>query len=216
MKRVLPARTALFSIAVILVAILVALAACLQTAARSDQQFQGVLTWHNDNLRTGLNPNETTLTLQNVNSNTFGTLFVISTDGLVDAQPLYVPNLTIAGDTHNVLFVATEHDTAYAFDADNGALLWQVSALGAGETSSDDRNCSEVSPEIGITSTPVIDPAAGPHGTIYLVAMSKDSSGSYHQRLHALDITTGAEQFGGPVDVAANYPVLAVTVGMDT
>ncbi len=106
----------------------------------------------------------------------------------------------------NVVFVASEHDTLFAFDADTGASYWQVSLLKAGETTSDDRGCGQVVPEIGITGTPVIDLAAGPHGTIYAVAMSKDSSGGYHQRLHAIDITTGAEEFSGPVDVQATYP----------
>jgi len=131
---------------------------------------------------------------------------VLSTDGKVDAQPLYVPKLSVGGSTHNVVFVVSENDTVYAFDADNGNTLWQVSALGAGESPSDDRGCSQVTPEIGITSTAVIDLSAGPHGTIYLVAMSKDTNGNYYQRLHALDITTGAEEFGGPVVVAAKYP----------
>lgn len=169
--------------------------------------FKGVLTYHNDNQRTGRNLSETQLTLQTVNSTTFGKLFVIGTDGRVDAQPLYVPNLSIAGNgIHNVLFVASEHDTVYGFDADDGATLWQVTMLKTGETPSDNRGCGQVSPEIGVTSTPVIDLAAGPHGTIYLVSMSKDTNGNYHQRLHALDITSGAEQFGGPVDVVAKYP----------
>ena len=169
--------------------------------------FNGVLTYHNDNQRTGRNPSETTLTLQNVNSTMFGKLFVIPTDGRVDAQPLHVPNVSIAGNgSHNVLFVASEHDTVYGFDADNGSTLWQVTMLKTGETPSDNRGCGQVSPEIGVTSTPVIDLTAGAHGTIYVVAMSKDASGNYHQRLHALDITSGSEQFGGPVNIAAKYP----------
>jgi hypothetical protein len=134
-------------------------------------------------------------------------LFTVSTDGLVDAQPLYAPNVSIPGNgTHNVLFVASEHGTVYGFDADSGSSLWHVTTLAAGETTSDDRGCSQVTPEIGVTSTPVIDPTAGPHGTIYAVAMSKDASGNYHQRLHAMDITSGAEEFGGPVEIAAKYP----------
>ena len=133
-------------------------------------------------------------------------LFVLPTDGAVDAQPLYLPNLTISGATHNVVFVATEHGSVYAFDADNGKQLWQVSMLASGESPSDDHSCSQVSPEIGVTSTPVIDPNAGQHGTIYVIAMSKDSSGKYHQRLHALDVTTGAEQFSGPKEIQATYP----------
>lgn len=167
--------------------------------------FKGVLTYHNDNQRTGRNPYEATLTPKNVNSNTFGKLFVINTDGKVDAQPLYAPNISIAGGTHNVLFVASEHDTVYAFDADNGSPLWHVTMLKSGETPSDDRGCGQVTPQIGVTATPVIDLSAGPHGTIYVTAMSKDPSGNYHQRLHALDITTGSEEFGGPVDVVAKY-----------
>ena len=99
----------------------------------------------------------------------------------------------------------TEHDSAYAFDSDTGAQLWKVSLLGSGETSSDDRGCGQVSPEIGITSTPVIDRTAGAHGILYAVAMSKNGS-TYFQRLHALDITTGAELEGGPVTVQATYP----------
>jgi hypothetical protein len=166
-----------------------------------------VLTYHNDNQRTGRNPSETSLTLKNVNSSTFGKLFVIPTDGRVDAQPLYAPTVSIPGNgTHNVLFVASEHGTVYGFDADNGSTLWQVTTLASGETPSDNRGCSQVTPEIGVTSTPVIDLTSGPHGTIYVVAMSKDPSSNYHQRLHPLDITSGAEEFGGPVEIAAKYP----------
>jgi outer membrane protein assembly factor BamB len=165
-----------------------------------------VLTWHNDNTRAGQNLQETALTPANVNSSTFGRLFTITVDGKVDAEPLYVPSLVIPHrGSHNVLFVVTEHDSAYAFDADTGTPLWQVSLLAAGESTSDDRNCDEVTPEIGITSTPVIDPQMGPYGTMYVVAMSKNGT-SYHQRLHALDLTTGAEEFSGPVEVQATYP----------
>ena len=170
------------------------------------RRFKGVLTWHNDNERTGRNTSETTLTLKNVNVNTFGLLFVLPTDGLVDAEPLYVPNLTVNGGTHNVVFVESENATVYAFDADNGSALWQVTALEANEMASDNRNCGQVTPKIGITSTPVIDVSSGPHGTMYLIAMSRDSNDNYHQRLHALDVTTGAEEFGGPVDIAAKFP----------
>lgn len=164
----------------------------------------GVLTWHNDNSRTGQNLQETTLTPANVNSAMFGKLFVLSADGKVDAQPLYVPAVTIPSQgKHNVLYVVTEHDSAYAFDADNGAPLWHVSLLASGETPSDDHGCSQVTPEIGATATPAIDLQVGTHGTIYIVATSKDSSAKYHHRLHALDITTGAEQFGGAVEITA-------------
>ncbi len=104
-----------------------------------------------------------------------------------------------------MLFIATEHDSVYAVDADTGAVLWQKSLLGAGETTSDARNCDQVTPEIGITATPAIDRNAGPNGTIYIVAMTKDSSGNYHHRVHALNLSTAAEQFNGPVTVQATY-----------
>jgi hypothetical protein len=165
-----------------------------------------VLTYHNDNTREGQNTQETVLTPANVTSAAFGKVGFDSTDGKVDAEPLYVPGVTIGGATHNVLYVVTEHDSAYAFDADSGTVLWHVSTLGSGETTSDSRNCSQVIPEIGMTSTPVIDPKAGTHGTIFMVAASKDSSGNYHQRLHALDLTTGAEQSGSPISIQATYP----------
>jgi len=166
-----------------------------------------VTTYHNDNARTGQNVSETMLTPSNVNTSSFGKLFVISVDGRVDAQPLYLTQVSISNHgTHNVVYVETEHASVYGFDADNGTLLWQVSMLGAGETTSDDHGCGQITPEIGITSTPVIDPKAGPHGTIYVVAMSKDGAGNYHQRLHALDVTTGAEQFGGPQNIQASFP----------
>jgi hypothetical protein len=164
-----------------------------------------VTTFHNDNLRTGQNLTETILTPANVNSLKFGLLRNLSVDGLVDAEPLYLSQLSVAGITHNVVFVVTEHDSVYAFDVDTGAQLWKVSLLGSGETTSDNRSCGQVSPEIGITSTPVIDRAAGPHGTIYVVAMSKNGS-TYFQRIHALDIATGGELPGGPTTVQATYP----------
>ncbi len=164
-----------------------------------------VTTYHNDIARTGQNTTETILTQANVNSTTFGLLRNLAVDGRVDAEPLYLSQLSVAGSAHNVVFIMTEHGSAYAFDSDTGAQLWKVSLLGSGETSSDDRGCGQVSPEIGITSTPVIDRAAGAHGILYAVAMSKNGS-TYFQRLHALDITTGAELEGGPVTVQAMYP----------
>jgi hypothetical protein len=204
MTRSLPVRIALLSAAILLLAVL---ASHWEVLVGASPAFKGVLTYHNDNMRTGRNSSETTLTLKNVNINTFGKLFVISTDGLVDAQTLYTPNVSIPGNgTHNVLFVATENDTVYGFDADTGSTLWQVTMVKAGEVPSDSRGCGQITPTIGVSSTPVIDLTEGPHGTMYVVAMSKDSSSNYHQRLHALDITSGAEEFGGPVDIAAQYP----------
>ncbi len=165
-----------------------------------------VTTYHNDNSRDGLNASETILTPANVSSATFGKLNLLGTDGLVDAEPLYLSAVTIGGQTHNVLYVVTEHDSVYAFDADSGAQLWKVSALGSGETTSDNHGCGQITPEIGITSTPVIDRTKGAKGEIFVVAMSKDSKGAYHQRLHALDVTTGAEIAGSPTEIAGTYP----------
>jgi len=178
----------------------------LLTLAFVSAQAQDVLTYHNNNSRTGLDNKETTLTLTNVNSTQFGKLFVVPADGLVDAEPLYLSSITINGATHNLLVVATENDTVYGYDADTGANLWQVTTLKSGEVPSDNRGCSQVTPEIGITSTPtVVRPKTG-DPAIYVVAMSKDSSGNYYQRLHALDATSGAELYGGPVTIAAQYP----------
>ena len=164
-----------------------------------------VLTYHNDVMRTGQNLNEAILTLANVNSASFGRVAFLKVLGKVDAEPLYVSNLTLNGKKRNVLFVVTEHDLAYAFDADTFEQLWNVSVIGPGETTSDKRDCEQIEPEIGITATPVIDLAAGPHGTMYLVAMSKNANEEYFQRLHALDITTGGELQPAQV-IAATFP----------
>src|SRR5438309_987557 len=171
---------------------------------------QGVFTYHNDLARTGQNLNETILTPGNVNSTTFGKRFADPVDGQVYAQPLYVANVAIPSQgTHNVVYVATENDTVYAFDADvQGPPLWQTSLLVNGGTAvpSADVNCSDLVPVIGVTGTPVIDPITN---TLYIVAKTKEglvATPSYVQRLHALDITTGAEKFGGPVAIAATVP----------
>ena len=183
------------------------LASTILTASLIARAQTDVLTWHNDQARTGQNLTETLLTPEDVNAKTFGLLANVKVDGKVDAQPLYVSTLTLPAGTHNILYIATEHDSVYAIDADTGKLYWQKTMLAAGETTSDDRNCGQVVPEIGITATPVIDRTAGPHGTLYLVAMSKSpSAGTYFQRIHALDLTTGAEQFNGPIVVKATYP----------
>jgi hypothetical protein len=180
-------------------------AATLTVTATPAAAGTDVVTYKYDALRTGQNLTESTLTISNVTASTFGKLRNLMVDGLVDAQPLYLSQLSVAGAAHNVVIVATEHDSVYAFDADTGTALWQVSLIGAGETTSDDRNCGQVTPEIGVTSTPVIDRKAGAHGTIFIVAMTKDSSSNYHQRLHALDITTGAEITGSPTEITATY-----------
>ncbi len=164
-----------------------------------------VLTYKYDLSRSGLNPTESTLTPANVAPATFGLLRVLPVDGKVDAQPLYVTNLAVAGAPHNAVIVATEHDSVYAFDSNTGASLWKVSLLASGEVPSDTHGCGQITPEIGITSTPVIDRGAGAHGTVFVVAMSKDASSAYHQRLHALDLATGAE-LQGPVEISATFP----------
>lgn len=167
---------------------------------------QDVRTYHYNNAHTGWNSSETALTLGNVNANAFGRLFTLTVDGLVDAEPLYLSTLPISGVRHNVLIVATENDSVYAFDADTGAQLWQVTTLLAGETPSDDHGCSQITPEIGITATPVIRRMSESNAAIYVVAMSKDSSGNYYQRLHALEATNGKELYGGPVAISGKYP----------
>jgi hypothetical protein len=168
-----------------------------------------VVTYHYDNFRTGQNVNELKLTPANVNQTTFGKLGEFAVDGLVDAQPLLLNNLVIPGvGKKNVLYVATEHASVFAFDADSisvtgGTVLWQSTALLSGETTSVISGCGEVGPEIGITSTPVIDRS---RNAIYVVAMSKDGQGNYYQRLHALNLTTGQELFGGPTTIQATFP----------
>jgi hypothetical protein len=163
-----------------------------------------VTTYHYDNARTGQNTSETSLKPSNVNSTQFGKIFTVAVDGYVYAQPLYIANVqNIGGGTHNVLYVATEHDSVYAINADTGVVLWQQSfinpAAGITTVPSSDTACGDLVPEIGITSTPVIDPGTG---TIYVLAKTKEN-GTYVQRLHALDIATHVEKFGGPVAISA-------------
>jgi hypothetical protein len=167
-----------------------------------------VTTYHYDLTRDGLNAQETILTQANVNATQFGKIAFLPVDSKVDAQPLYLANVIVGGQFHNLLYVATEHDSVYAFDADTGAQIWKTSILGSGEATSDDHGCSQITPEIGITSTPVIDRKQGPNGTLFTVGMTKDGAGKYHQRLHALDITTGAEISGSPTEISASYPGL--------
>lgn len=173
-----------------------------------------VLTYHNDNSRTGANSAETTLSPANVSTCTFGKLFSQPVDGHVYAEPLYMSGLAVKNKgTHNVVFVATMHDTVYAFDADdasgpNSVPLWSKSFLNPPTVTSvpaaDVGNgYGDIENEIGICGTPVIDPGTN---TMYLVAKTKETSGSnttYVQRLHALDVTSGDEKFGGPIAISA-------------
>jgi hypothetical protein len=175
----------------------------------------GTFTGRSDTLRTGQNLNEIALTTGNVNRIQFGKLFSYPVDGYVFAQPLYVPSVNVGGTVHNVVYVATESDNVYAFDADNkgtgGGQLWQTSFINPanGVTTVPQgavENGNDIPVQIGITGTPVIDPKAGPNGTLFVVARTKEISNgvtSYVQRLHALDLTTGAEQSGSPVMVQA-------------
>ncbi len=180
-----------------------------------------VVTHHYDNMRTGANTNETILTPANVNKLTFGKLFTSTVDGQVYAEPLYIPGITMgagtpqAGTTHNVVIIATEHDSVYVFDADNNggansAPLWQITLLDAAHGASSgattvpatDLGTADITPEIGITGTPVIDPVSN---ILYIVGKTKET-GVYVQRLHAIDLTTGLEKLGGPVTIAASVP----------
>jgi hypothetical protein len=167
-----------------------------------------VTTYHNDTSRTGLNNSETTLTWSNVTANSFGLLFSYNVDGQVYAQPLYVPGLTINGAIHNVVFVATENNSVYAFDADDngadGGLLWQANfnigppGVKVTPMPSDDLQCYDITPMNGITGTPVIDLASK---TLYVVVKTKEvlqTGTKYVHRLHALDLLNGQEKFGGP------------------
>jgi hypothetical protein len=179
-----------------------------------------VLTYRNDASRGALNTNETSLTLANVNTNSFGKLFSQPLDGYSITQPLVLPGVSIPGSgVHNVVYVATEHDSVYAFDADNNGgvntvPLWHVSFINptAGITTvSATGDLASIAggfvgPELGITGTPVIDPVSG---TLYVVAITKEIANgttNFFNRLHALDVATGAEKFGGPVVIQGSVP----------
>ncbi len=194
------------------VAAVIAMAA-LPLSGSAEAQVN-VVTYHNDNARTGVNANETVLTPSNVNKNNFGKLFTQGVDGIVVGQPLYLSNISIPGssETHNVVYVATQHDSVYAFDADNNAginaqPLWHVSfinpAAGITTVPGTVQGCTGVTAftELGIVSTPVIDPNTG---TLYVIAKT-DENGTFVHRLHALDVATGQEKFNGPVKLKATF-----------
>ncbi len=164
-----------------------------------------VPTYHNDNARSAWNANESILTPANVQVASFGKVGFYPVDGVVYSQPLYLAQVPIpGGGSHDVLYVTTSQDSVYALDADMGTVLWHTQVLAPGDVPSDGVFCADV-PTIGIVGTPVIDRTRGPSGAIYVAAMSKDASSTYHHRLHALDLTTGAELFGGPTEVTATY-----------
>lgn len=182
----------------------------------------GVSTYHNNGSRNGANTQEYALTTSSVTSSTFGKLFSCTIDGAIYTQPLWVPNLTVASAKHNVVFVATQNDGLYAFDADTNSspctALWHVNLIDtshggiSGETSVPSsgtgalvgEGSGDIAPEVGVTGTPVIDLTSN---TLYLVSKSVIASGpSFYQRLHAIDLLTGNEKFSGPVTIAATYP----------
>ncbi|HWO27910.1 MAG TPA: hypothetical protein VNO32_03840, partial [Candidatus Acidoferrum sp.] len=198
----------------------VALSTASASASVAVTDLPGVFTYHNDLSRDGANTQEYALTSSTVATSTFGKLFACPVDGAVYTQPLWVPGLTISGTVHNVIYVATQHDSVFAFDADSCVQLWQAKLLDTshgGTTGEgtivwqDVGYCyGDVYPEVGVTGTPVIDPSSK---TIYVVSASEIPgaqsgicplpAGSYFHRLHALDITTGNEKFSGPVTIAA-------------
>lgn len=200
----------------------VALSSASATASVAVTDLAGVFTYHNDSTRDGANTQEYALTTSKVTTSSFGKLFSCAVDGAVYTQPLWVPGLSIGGGTHNVIFVATQHDSAYAFDADAKPCVtyWHANLLNtlhggtANETPiiwNDVGNCSgDIYPEVGVTGTPVIDAASG---TIYLVSSSEVGSaggdcsygpGTFYRRLHALDLVTGSEKFNGPISITGS------------
>ena len=192
-------------------------ATCVLLSAAGAQTFTGVLTQHNDNSRTGQNLAETTLTTANVNRGKFGKVFSFAVDGQIYAQPLYVPNVTIKGVVHNVVYVATEYDTLYAFDADGetSTPLWRRSFISPAQGvvpvpcgtdgSTTDISCN-VFPYYGITGTPVIDLSSN---AMYLIVRTAETTAgvtTYYQRLHAVNIQTGSDKAGSPVVIQGSVP----------
>jgi hypothetical protein len=172
------------------------------------------VTWHYDNSRTGLNSTETILTTNNVKSTSFGKVGEFTVDGAVDGQILYLSQLVIPGvGTKNVVYAATENDTVYALDADSIAgtsatVLWKTSVLLPGETAATGLPCGNIIPS-GITGTPVIDRS---RNAIYVVAESENAAHTFSHRIHALDLTTGKELFGGPTTISPTFPNQSGTV----
>jgi len=181
----------------------------------------GVYTYHNDAARDGANTREFALTPANVNTASFGKLFACTVDGAVYAQPLWVANLSVGGAVHNVVFVATQHDSLYAFDADTSPCtqLWKANLIDAAHGASSGETtvpaaagptgflvgggAFDIAPEVGVTGTPVIDPATG---ILYVVSKSVNVSGpTFYQRLHAIDLTSGNELSGSPVTIGGTF-----------
>src|SRR5215470_18062158 len=182
--------------------ILIVTAACLLAMLVVAQV--NVLTQRNDNSRTGANLNETILTPQNVGGGNFGMLFKRTVDDQVYSQPLVATNVAIGGGTHNVVIITTVHNSVYAFDADNGNLYWHKTqadtGFGAPVPSAGHFSCLDMTGNMNIVGTPVID--AGTN-TVYVVTLGPSGT-SFADHLHALDLSTGAEKFGGPVQISAS------------
>jgi hypothetical protein len=189
------------------------------SAVAAVTDLAGIYTYHDDLARDGANAQEYALTTSNLNTASFGKLFSCTVDGAVYAQPLWMAGLTVNGALHNVVFVATEHDGLFAFDADASpcATLWNVSLIdgnhggAAGETTVPagtsgylvGRGYGSIAPEVGVTGTPVIDPA---RGILYVVSKSVSANQTtFYQRLHAIDVLTGAEEAGSPIQISATY-----------
>ncbi len=200
----------------------VTIAAVSASVAIAVTDLAGVTTYHNNVSRNGANTQEYALTTSIVSTPTFGKLFSCSVDAAVYTQPLWVPNLTISSAKHNVILVATQNDSLYAFDADTNSTpctpLWhanlidsahgansgETSVLSVGSGALVGQGAGDIAPEVGVTGTPVIDPATN---TLYVVSKSVITSGpSFYQRLHAIDLLTGNEKFSGPAPIAATYP----------
>jgi hypothetical protein len=194
----------------------------MATMAVAVTDLTGVTTYHNNLSRNGANTQEYALTSSSVTPTTFGKLFSCTVDGAIYAQPLWVSNLTIGSDQRNVVFAATQNDSLYAFDADTNSSpcmpLWHANLIDsahggtAGETSVPSSGSGalvgsgygDIAPEVGVTSTPVIDLTTK---TIYVLSKSVVASGpAFYQRLHAIDLLTGDEKFSGPVTISGTYP----------
>ena len=188
------------------------------TATFGVTDLTGVTTYHNDLSRDGANAQEYVLNPTNVTTATFGKLFTCAADGAVYAQPLWVANVTIGGAAHNVIVAATAHDSVYVYDADASPCVtyWHANLLDSGHGGTAGEipapsgttgslvglGIGDITPETGVIGTPVIDTTTG---TIYVVSKSVITSGpTFFQRIHALDLTTGAEKFSGPVVISAS------------
>src|SRR5437762_9676478 len=165
--------------------------------------YPGMMTYHGETLRSGLNAQERALASSRVNTTTFKRLFTRAVDGQIYAQPLYVANLLIGTSYQNVVYIATEHDSVYAFNADGKTMspIWKRNFLGTNITTLPKASNGLISPEIGITGTPVIDPSSK---TLYVVATTVESGVAKH-KLHALGLRTGTEKYGGPVTISGGY-----------